>query len=650
MGLELSAKMARHPSVAVVDTKCLDSGDQTDSGRLMNAQSNEECGVTITKSDTNDLRNHSGSDGSVIPFPFDEDEQNVIGQSPHDMPDRSTRSLQDELFSELIPTHHEKQGFFAKDQLPKILTEHRVRHELTTHFKNSFSEKTIASYAKKLSQDTTTHRDQSLCHDGQVNSRSFIKVLAILIIIQKTKDILKILEDGVSDSDLPLIKVPRPRDEKLFDLRLSREPATVLRGFQSWDQLSIRNFEEWQWTTLPLVFSRSKGHREVTHHLLQDQIILPFVKTNLGNEPHISHKTALEGGFASVFKVAIHPQHHNFHKSPDKSNASCFAIKGLHSQNRTAFKKEVEMLNKFSGNKHEHLISLLATYEQCDRFFLVFDWAEADLQGYWTRINPSPSFDRNSVLWLAKQCKGIASGITKIHEHVSTYLKSDPNPAGNHNVVFGHHGDIKPENVLYFAGPDQADASVGGTLKLSDFGLAEFSIHQTKSMTPRGKWGVSLGYRAPEVDLKQGAAIGRSYDIWTLGCLYLEFITWMLGGSQLLDEFLLARTARDVMWHDIETHTFFELEIEERTGEKRAIIKPVVEQFIKKLHSHQNCSEFIHEFLSMVEHDLLVVKKNDQQQIDRVSIQQVYQEFSRMLKRCESDQEYAIKSSSGSQG
>lgn len=519
------------------------------------------------------VRGHSNSIDSGIDT--DEDE-GFSAQSTYLMSDHGMDFLQDALFSALIPTHQESRSFFAKRQLAQILTEDRVRDELGRHFEDSLTDDTIARHA------------QTICHgvqngnsggNGTSKSKTFIKVLAILIMIGKTKSIVKLLEEGVNDSDLPLVKVPRSSDDNLFALRLKRDPHRVLRCFQKkWNQLNIRNFEELQWATLPVEFARPTEEGEVKHDRLEEQRVLPFIKDSRKHKPHFSRRTELEGGFASVFQVAIHPQQHNFNSASDQDKRKYFAVKRLHSQNEDAFKREVEMLNKFSSNKHEHLISLLATYEQFDRFFLVFDWAEADLQRYWRKINPSPSFDLTTVLWMATQCKGIASGIIKIHEHESMYRKSDGQQPGNKNVVFGHHGDIKPENVLWFTKPGQGNSKVGGTLKLSDFGLAELSVHQTISMEPKSKWGVSLGYRAPESDLKQGTAIGRSYDIWTLGCLYLEFITWMLGGSKLLDEFLEARKARDAMWHDIETHTFFKLEIDSRTGEKIAIIKPAVQQ------------------------------------------------------------------------
>jgi serine/threonine protein kinase len=214
------------------------------------------------------------------------------------------------------------------------------------------------------------------------------------------------------------------------------------------------------------------------------------------------------------------------------------------------------MLKKFSNPPHEHLISLLATYEQFKSFFLIFHWAEADLQRYWREINPTPIMDRNTVLWVAKQCKGIAEGVVKIHQYTSSYSKHQLKPV---NKTFGHHGDIKPENVLLFPDPDY-ELTKRGTLKLSDFGLAELSHHQTMTMQPKSSFATSPPYRAPEVDLEGTGAIGRSYDIWTLGCLYLEFITWLIDGWDSVTYFSVERMQPDpslIFGHP--TDTFFQL-------------------------------------------------------------------------------------------
>jgi serine/threonine protein kinase len=319
------------------------------------------------------------------------------------------------------------------------------------------------------------------------------------------------------------------------------------------------------------------------------------------------------------------------------------------------------MLKKFSNPSHEHLISLLATYEQFKTFFLIFHWADADLQRYWRDVNPTPSMDRETVIWVAKQCKGVADGIVTIHQYRTSSSKLQVQPQ---NEVFGHHGDIKPENVLWFADTDH-EQTKRGTLKLSDFGLAEFSMHNTRSMNPKSSFATSPPYRAPEVDLEGTGAIGRSYDIWTLGCLYLEFITWLIGGWDLVDDFSFRRMEPDhMLGHD--TRTFFKLvKIKAPDGKyaRGAEIKPVVKdvsqelllspksliclshvQFINELYSHESCTKFLRDFLDMVRDDLLVIQTHDRETRGRPTSQEVRKKLGDMLRNCEDDESYACKS------
>lgn len=100
----------------------------------------------------------------------------------------------------------------------------------------------------------------------------------------------------------------------------------------------------------------------------------------------------------------------------------------------------------------------------------------------------------------------------------------------------GRHGDIKPENVLWFS---QDQNRFGhGELKISDFGLTTFHSMLTTKVSPRGV-AVTQTYMAPEYDLNED--LSRSFDIWSLGCTYLEFITWMLLGADGLEKFSALR-------------------------------------------------------------------------------------------------------------
>lgn len=258
-----------------------------------------------------------------------------------------------------------------------------------------------------------------------------------------------------------------------------------------------------------------------------------------------------------------------------QKTAKCFAIKCLDSPDRGQFEKEVEMLRRFSNPTHEHLITLLATYEQAGIYYLIFPWAKADLKRYWRVINPRPTADPTTVLWLAKQCKGIAGGIKTIHKYTSSNGKLKPASSGQ---KFGHHGDIKPENVLWFPRSMEDDERYG-TLELSDFGLAEFSPHHTVSMIPRTSFAASPQYRAPEVDVEGTGAIGRSYDVWTLGCLYLEFITWQIGGWDLVDRFAYNRMTVESQGFEQSSGKFFQVTVNYSNrglARSTAAIKPVV--------------------------------------------------------------------------
>lgn len=53
---------------------------------------------------------------------------------------------------------------------------------------------------------------------------------------------------------------------------------------------------------------------------------------------------------------------------------------------------------------------------------------------------------------------------------------------------------------------------------------------------------VSAAYRPPEYDAEDGK-VGRSHDIWALGCLYLEMLAWLFDGWKGVQGFEAARKA-----------------------------------------------------------------------------------------------------------
>ncbi|KAL2073332.1 hypothetical protein VTL71DRAFT_10656 [Oculimacula yallundae] len=547
-------------------------------------------------------------------------------------PKKPKKSLQDRLFSALVPTHEDGKEFFPRSVLSSIINEERVYEELSKHLADAHHEQTIRRHAR------------SICgieeEDGTETTVGSHKIFVILVLIDKTSAITKFLELGLCDRDLPLQLVKHQGGSK--ELRLSRCPDKRLRCFdKSWKQLHIKNFESYQWTTLSPFFARGE-HSKVTFYQLQPRAILPFIAVEQEGRTNGQRTLEFVGGFSRVSKVDIHPDHHNFHSHSKDQASTCFAVKCLHSRDKSQFDKEVEMLERFSDYTvpaHKHLISLLATYSQFDNYFLIFHWADADLRRYWMEVNSMPIMDRETVIWMVQQCTGIAEGVQAIHQSGSFTL-----PVGTESETFGHHGDIKPENILWFRDSDR------GTLKLSDFGLAEINIH-TKSMQRKSNYATSVSYQAPEVEIEGTGAIGRSYDMWTLGCLYLEFCCYQMGGWDLVARFNSERIPQDfVPGQDATTfYTLKPVKAPDGKWKQKVEIKTSVSDFIARLLADESCTDFLCDFLEMIRDNLLVIKTHDHQQRDRLTSQEVFTRLSRMFHRCQNDVGYGYKSTVSSE-
>lgn len=213
-------------------------------------------------------------------------------------------------------------------------------------------------------------------------------------------------------------------------------------------------------------------------------------------------------------------------------------MKRLKSQSMDEFDREVEALKLFRYHGDPHLVRLLATYHDGEYYNLIFPWADGNLGDYWKQ-NPRPDPSHHRILWIAEQFAGIAEALRKLH-----YGEFPENNSTQSLVTMpkrGRHGDIKPENILWF--PSDTYFNGQGILVLSDFGLTRF--HRAFSMQRKynRNLAISLTYRAPEFDLD--GEVSPSWDIWTLGCVYLEFLTYYLQGWDAVETFSKQRMKYD---------------------------------------------------------------------------------------------------------
>lgn len=254
------------------------------------------------------------------------------------------------------------------------------------------------------------------------------------------------------------------------------------------------------------------------------------------------------------------------------------------------FEAEVDCLRRFTGGSHDHLVSLLTAFQKGSDYYFLFHWAESDLGHYWSTSEPGSALKKSNLLWMIEQFIGIADGLRYIHHYrdsMNDGTLGTSTMAVPGSSIFGRHGDIKPENLLVFKRKDLVDSR--GTIQLSDFGLARFHSELSRSgVRPSRLDGCSPTYRPPEVEFKE-AKVSRAYDIWSLACVLLEFITWYLGGNKELQHFVNQRKRPDLHGHS--SDQFFEI-AEAKNSAGKEVLCARVKQEVSKVPPHLDTHSF----------------------------------------------------------
>ncbi|KAK1531889.1 CMGC protein kinase [Colletotrichum paranaense] len=434
-----------------------------------------------------------------------------------------------------------------QDFWPSKLFEHLFGRETVSHIVRHLVKQGSLTAEHGENSTNTCQRWTDTILGRNDTSASYHLIFAILVLMQQGQCIQSFVDERFTDENLPLKRdqITEYQDQRYYQSH---------RPFGEWDPLDGETFYKLQCRLFVHYIAKSSQKGEVSHYSFGETHILPWV--TISNPisvvtPDGATSMSLSGGFGEVKQIVIHAWQHGFHKTLKEISADpgCFALKKLYIPNRQEFDQEVKHLKRFGG-RHPHIVTLLATFTRSTNgtteYLLLFPWAECDLLKFWERKS---FLERNHefFLWMMRQICGIADALSYIH---------DPNDTDHLDIngkrLYGRHGDIKPENVLWFKSNGR------GNLVLSDLGLTRTHGQESRSNRPGAEIPVSPNYRPPECDIEGNEGrISRSFDIWTLGCLILEFIVWTLDGWKGYQEFKQKRMSPYINSHD--TPIYFEI-------------------------------------------------------------------------------------------
>ncbi|KAJ8067310.1 hypothetical protein OCU04_004665 [Sclerotinia nivalis] len=477
------------------------------------------------------------------------------------------------------------------------------------------------------------YSDQSVALAAAKNAiKNANHLYAVLAYLKRGCEIFHFLQEGLSNSDLPFHRPPQQHGEK--NHILVTKHGKHIKTFETWEAKKLENFYRYQWWMIAPVFRYNE------HYYFEKEVVLPFLpfepKEQEGDIPQ-------SGSYGEVYPIRLHPSHHYFwsESSDCKDNGRLLAVKRLFSTDKAGFDKEVEML-KILGSKrhpHPHLIRLLGTFEKESHYHLIFPFASANLRKYWE--DHDPNFDRTTVLWSLKQMAGIANALKQLHNFQATVsslngeesseFTGQPLRVERGEPKYGRHGDLKPENLLWFEkGPGIDDEN--GILQIADFGKGKFHGMESKSRVRPSEAQASPTYEPPELRLSK--PVSRAYDIWSLGGIYLEFITWLLLGPYGIGDFSNGRGKSNSI--GVNDDTFFSI-VREPSQEPDAEVRDSVLEWVAKLREHERCSKAIHELLDLTMEELLVADPQD-----RGDARKIDARFQNIRKKAEEDTDYLL--------
>ncbi|KAI0195827.1 hypothetical protein EV127DRAFT_331665 [Xylaria flabelliformis] len=277
----------------------------------------------------------------------------------------------------------------------------------------------------------------------------------------------------------------------------------ALGWFAAWDDPDdVYRFEQNQWFFLAPEFAENSLMEQPHDECPLPVITSGYVSAFDAGSFNILHKGKLLedhiGWFEKVSYLSLtHTQDQDV------------AIKELVDTEKV-YEIEADALGLTRKLNHPHLIKIIAGFQQRQKNYLIFQWENGgdrrgDLNTFWKKNEPLRS--NEYFQWALKQFHGLACGLQELQKR---------------NCC---HTDLKPSNILSI----ENDESYGH-FQIVDLGLAKIHVPPTslRRVTTTNIAGAGR-YQPPEgmETWKNG-----TQSSWSMGCILLELIVWLLHGSR----------------------------------------------------------------------------------------------------------------------
>ncbi|KAF2440124.1 kinase-like protein [Karstenula rhodostoma CBS 690.94] len=490
--------------------------------------------------------------------------------------------------------------------------------------------------------------------DKEKNLRTKRKIFAILGLMEKTAKVVPFIKHDICDHQLPfLIQEKLNGRFEVNDRYGKRIDHDIFKRRNFFE-----GFHSHQWEVLAPYFELSlEPNQKITHYDLNLYPGLPFIKNE--QMPSEGFEMDGQGGYAQVRRVKIHPAHHSLSSASTRGSDIHFAVKRLrrseeeYKQRGELENYEAQVLRRLNDLDHTQIIRLLGSFSYKGHFHMIFPWANGNLQDFWnSQLDSTARASGRTAHWLCQQMLGITDALSNVHDTQRFGRNADTLLMPPDTRTHGRHGDIKPENILWFE-----DNSVGtegrspGILKLADFGLADF--HSKFSKSGANAKGVTGTYQAPEFDVV--GVVSQKYDMWSLGCVLMEFIVWYVDGWDGVDSFSKRRSEDTAS--GIRMDNFYDVRSVEQPSwdrlipfrkgvqtksHRRATLKPSVagiQRFLSEdRRTSKACSDFVFDVLDLVHEDLLRMNPGNRADCDKI-----VRKLTKISANCLEDSEYCTR-------